>query len=217
VSCLACVIAVLGAGSASAETVVVRPQRTASVSNVANPANALDDNAATFAAIAIRRVCRDDLQKASGGTLTFEGFPRGYKPARVEVSWSASAILALMQENKARVTARIEYSDGDKWRPVETASWGSSSKICPMMSDGGVTCFDHRAAIALPPGLASDRIRVRVALQAFFTACTPSGPSGTANLAANAKIYDVRMVAEKLQARPHTPQPGAKRNSAKTP
>ena len=195
-----CVLGLLTGGPGSAAPVTIRPQQTATATNVANPANALDDNPATFAAISVGRVCRDDHETSRTGTLTLDRFPAGYRAVRVEVSWNASTVFAVMQDNTAAVTASVDYNAGEGWRPVESTTWTASSKNCPVVPDGSLPCLDHTAVAAMPKGLDAARVRVRITLMAAFSKCTGSGPSGIANLVANGKIYDVRMIAEKAPA-----------------
>src|SRR5262249_28717384 len=82
-------------------TITMRPQQTRAVSNVANPANAIDDNQGTFATVALRRVCRDDHSQPQSATVTFDAFKTGYRPVRLEVAWNASAMFAVMGANTA--------------------------------------------------------------------------------------------------------------------
>lgn len=182
---------------AATKTVTIRPQQATAVTNVDNPANAIDDNAATFAGMSLERVCRDDHQQPWRGTMILEKLPAGYRPTRLEVNWTAWSVFAVMQDNKASVSATVEYTAGDKWQRLESATWTSSSKNCPLMSDGGLTCLDHSTGAELPPGLDSSRLRVRVTLAAAFSECQASGMSGVANLVGHAKVYDVRVIAQK--------------------
>jgi hypothetical protein len=195
---------------AATKTFTIRPQQTVGVMNVDNPANAIDDNRATFAGVSLQRVCRDDHEQPRRGTVTLDQFPPGYRPTRLEVNWTATSVFAVMQDNKASVSATVEYATGQKWQRVESATWTTSSKNCPLMSDGGLTCLDHFVGADLPAGLDSARLRVRVTLAAGFSECEAAGMSGVANLVAHAKIYDVRVIAQKAPARP------AARATAKT-
>ena len=192
---------------AATKTVTIRPRQATAVANVDNPANAIDDNVATFAGMSVRRVCRDDRQQPWRGTMTVEKLPAGYRPARLEINWTAWSVFAVMQANKAAVSATVEYATGEKWQRLESATWTSSSKSCPMMSDGGLTCLDHSVGTDLPPGLDSARLRVRVTLAAAFSACESSGMSGVANLVGHAKIYDVRVIATKAAQKPVAKRP----------
>lgn len=181
----------------ASKTVTIRPQRVTAVTNVDGPANAIDDNAGTFAGMSLKRVCRDDHQQPWRGTMTLDKLPPGYRPIRLEVNWTARSVFAVMQGNTASVSAKVEYTTGVKWQPLESAIWTSSSKSCPLMSDGSLTCLDHSTSADLPPGLDSARLRVRVTLAAAFSECEPAGTSGVANLVSHAKIYDVRVTARK--------------------
>jgi hypothetical protein len=214
---LGCVLGLLTAASGWAAPVTIRPQQAVSVSNVANPANAIDDNLATFSSMSLQRVCRDDHNEALVNTATFDGFPAGYRALRVEVHWYASAVFAVMQSNTAAVTAKVEYYAGAGWRALESETWNAAPRNCPMVSDGSLTCLDHSATTALPAGLDAARVRVRVTLRGAFASCTASGPTGIANLSAQAKIYDVRLMAEKAPA--SAPRKGTGKRTAhpKTP
>jgi hypothetical protein len=210
---------VVAAASAHAtpKTFTIRPQQAASVTNVDNPANAIDDNRATFAAISLRRVCRDDHEQPRHGTLILDQFPAGYSPTRLEANWTAAAVFAVMQDNKASVSATVEYTTGQKWQRVESATWTTSSKNCPMMSDGSLTCLDHSVGADLPAGLDTARLRVRVTLAAAFSECEAAGMSGVANLVAHAKIYDVRVIAQQRPETPAAKVPAKKAPRPKTP
>jgi hypothetical protein len=215
---LGCVLVTLTAKTGWSATVTIRPQQTTDVANVANPANALDDNEGTFATVALRRVCREDHAVPRRATIGFEGFKNGYRPVRLEVAWNASALFAVMATNTASVAARVEYDTGNGWRPIETQSWTSSSKNCPAIPDGSLTCLNHAASAVLPAGVNAARVRVRVAITAGFSECEGSGISGVANVLAQAKIYDVRMIADKVPVSSKSPvRKGANRPAAKTP
>ncbi len=170
---------------AATKTFTIRPQQTVDVTHVDNPANAIDDNPATFAAISLQRVCRDHHEQLQRGMMTLDQFPAGYRPTRLEVNWTATSVFAVMQDNKASVSASIEFTTGQKWQRLESATWTTSSKNCPMMSDGSLTCLDHSVGANLPVGLDSARLRVRVTLTAGFSECQPGGMSGVANLVAH--------------------------------
>ncbi len=202
---------------AATKTFTIRPQQTVGVTSVDNPANAIDDNAATFAAISLQRVCRDHDEQLQRGTVTLDQLPPGYRPTRLEVNWTAGSVFAVMQDNKASVSATVEFTTGQKWQRLESATWTTSSKNCPMMSDGSLACLDHSVSAGLPPGLDSARLRVRVTLAAGFSECQPAGMSGVANLVAHAKIYDVRVVAQKAPAKPAAKAPSKKPSRPKTP
>jgi hypothetical protein len=217
---LGCVLVTASArmGWSATGPVTIRPQQTTDVANVANAANTIDDNPGTFAAIALARVCRANHAEPQRATVTFDGFKTGYRPVRLEVAWNASAVFAVMADTTASVTGLVEYNTGNAWRKVETQSWTSSSKNCPGIPDGSLTCLNHTASAALPPGLDSARVRVRIGLTAGFSECEGSGISGVANVLAQAKIYDVRMIAEKVPVSSKSPvRKGVKRPAAKTP
>jgi hypothetical protein len=196
------IVLLLPAHSTQAAPVTVRPGQASAVENVANTANALDDNPGTFASLSVNRVCRQDHDTPRKDAVTFDRFPAGYRAQRVEVTWTVSATFAVMQQNEARVTAKVEYNVGAGWRPVEKQTWTTSSKSCPAVSDGSLPCLDHSVAASLPPGHDAGRLRVRVTLEGVFSKCAAAGPSGVANLTSHAKIYDVRLIADKPAARP---------------
>ena len=202
---------------AATKTFTLRPQQTVGVTSVDNPVNAIDDNPATFAAISLQRVCRDHHEQVQRGTVTLDQFAPGYRPTRLEVTWTAGSVFAVMQDNKASVSATVEFSTGQKWQRLESATWTTSSKNCPMMSDGSLTCLDHSVSAGLPVGLDSARLRVRVTLAAGFSECQAAGMSGVANLVAHAKIYDVRVVAQKAPVKPVAKAAAKKPWQPKTP
>jgi hypothetical protein len=207
---------VAASASGATKTATIRPQETAAATHVDNAANATDDNDATFAAMSLSRVCRDDHQQPWRGTLLVDKFPGGYRPSRLEVNWTAWSVFAVMQDNKASVSATVEYTTGETWHRLESATWTSSSQNCPLMSDGRLTCLNHSVGVDLPAGLDSARMRVRVTLTAAFSECEASGMSGVANLVGHAKIYDVRMIAEKAPIKP-AGSARAKKARPKTP
>jgi hypothetical protein len=86
-----------------------------------------------------------------------------------------------------------------------------------MMSDGSLTCLDHSVGADLPAGLDTARLRVRVTLAAAFSECEAAGMSGVANLVAHAKIYDVRVIAQKRPETPAAKVPAKKAPRPKTP
>jgi hypothetical protein len=202
---------------AATKTFTIRPQQTVRATHVDNPANAIDDNQATFAAISLQRVCRADHDQPSRGTVMLDQFPAGYRPLRLEVHWTAWSAFAVMQDNRASVSATLEYSTGQKWQRLESATWTTSSKNCPLMSDGSLPCLGHSVGADLPAGLDSARLRVRVSLAAGFSECEPAGMSGVANLVAHSQIYDVRVVAQKAPAKPAAKKPTKKPSRPRTP
>jgi hypothetical protein len=204
-------------GRAATTTFTIRPQHAVEVTHVANPANAIDDNPATFSGITLQRVCRDDHEQRWRGSVTLDRFAAGYRPARLDVSWTASSVFAVMQDNKASVSATVEYTTGQKWHRLESATWTSSSKNCPLISDGGLTCLDHAVGADLPAGLDSARLRVRITLAGGFSECQAAGMSGVANLAAHAKLYDVRVTAQKAPVHPVAKAPPGKSVRPTTP
>ena len=77
--------------------------------------------------------------------------------------------------------------------------------------------LDHSVSAGLPVGLDSARLRVRVTLAAGFSECQAAGMSGVANLVAHAKIYDVRVVAQKAPVKPVAKAAAKKPSQPKTP
>jgi hypothetical protein len=169
----------------------ISPSEHTSVSNVTNPGNAWDGNHGTFAAISLGRVCNSSCTSPTSATATFDGFPTGYSPTTLKVSWYAFTAFSVLPGNAGNVIATLEFDIGGGWQTSETYTWTQSSPACPTPSNQSITCFDHVASISLDPGQNPASVRVRVTVSAQLTQCSTCGAFGSSNLSAQAKIYEV--------------------------
>jgi hypothetical protein len=87
---------------------------------VTNPGNAWDGNHGTFASIALGRVCNSACTAPTTATATFDGFPTGYSPTALKISWHAFTAFSVLSGNAGSVTVTLEFDLGSGWQTLES-------------------------------------------------------------------------------------------------
>jgi hypothetical protein len=164
------------------------------------PQYAYDGGTSTSAYALIDRHCQNLCSGQLTSQTEWSGFPPGYRPQRLVVSWRANSVtVGLSQGDTQTVTATIFYKIGaGSWTPMETF----------VHSDAFMTQF-HDTPVTLPPNTDSGSIQVRAELVVTHQ-CNANPCAGPSHAVGDASVADIWLeVTPVLTVSPPSPVRGS--------
>ena len=99
----------------------------------------------------------------------WQGFPDGFEPLRLEVSWDAAGAKSLLLGDQARVDLKLEYDLGSGWQTAAEEAWVNEIPTCSEAHPS--RCDNNTFVLQLAPQQSTGAIKVRATAKAKMTTC----------------------------------------------